>query len=128
MTAPVGLPRRPENPRLPITSRQLDALRLAANGLPNAALARRMGIGEATAKDLLRMAFRKLGVRDRTHAVAVAIRLGLIGLDEIPLPESLYAPVAPSAATPPGGTGPRRGPGARLTAEQPTDAPMPART
>ncbi len=95
MTAPVGLPRRPQNPRLPITSRQLEALRWAANGMPNAVLARRMGIGEATAKDLLRVAFRKLGVQDRTHAVAVAIRLGLIGLDEVQVPaNALSAPVS----------------------------------
>jgi DNA-binding CsgD family transcriptional regulator len=77
-----------------LTRRQLEVLRLVANGHTVTSAGRVLGIERSGAATLLVKAFRHLGVHDRAHAVAVALRLGLIGLDEIRLPD----PVAPSRA------------------------------
>jgi DNA-binding CsgD family transcriptional regulator len=77
-----------------LTRRQLEVLRLAANGNTSAEIGQRLFVTRDTVNGVLRYAYRALGVTDRAHAVAVALRLGLIGLDEIRLPE----PLAPSRA------------------------------
>ncbi len=60
-----------------MTERQLQTLRLAMQGKPNKVIARDMSISEATVKAHLAIAFRVLGVRNRTEAVFVAARMGL---------------------------------------------------
>ncbi|WP_053625824.1 response regulator transcription factor [Streptomyces sp. WM6349] len=80
--------RRPAQPRTAITRRQLEALQLAANGNTNAAIGHAMGITANTVAQLLEKTYRKLGANDRTHAASIAIRLGLIPLQAIALPDS----------------------------------------
>lgn len=84
-TAPGGdrwkepLPRLPADRRL-LTSRERDVLQHAAFGLSNRHIGQRLGIAEQTVKNHLANAMRKLALHDRTHAVVVAFRQGLIGL------------------------------------------------
>jgi len=54
-------------------------LRLVAEGLRNAEIARRLSISTPTVKTHVNNAFTKLGVRDRADAVAAAAALGLLG-------------------------------------------------
>lgn len=60
------------------TDRELDTLRLMAQGLTNRAIAARLHVSEATVKTHLVHAFDKLGVRDRAAAVRVAYERGLL--------------------------------------------------
>ena len=64
-----------------LTRRELDVLALAAAGYSNRQIAGDLHVGEATVKSHLVHIFRKLAVDDRTHAVTVALRRGLIRLD-----------------------------------------------
>lgn len=70
--------RTPTGPEL--TGREVEVLGLVARGLSNADIGRELFIGEATVKTHLIRAFAKLGVDDRTAAVAEAHRRGLIDL------------------------------------------------
>ncbi|MFK0223778.1 response regulator transcription factor [Streptomyces vinaceus] len=79
-----------------ITWRGLDVLRLMAAGHPNTEIARRLGISINTVKVHTRVAYRMLGANDRAHAVAIAIRLGLIDPHSVPLPEKLRNRVQPA--------------------------------
>jgi DNA-binding NarL/FixJ family response regulator len=63
----------PPKDRVPnLTARQLDALRLLAEGKPNKVIARELGVTEGTVKVHLLAVFRALGVRNRTAAVIAA--------------------------------------------------------
>lgn len=57
-----------------LTVRQIDVLRLAADGLTNAQIADHLGIGPESVKTHLHEAFRKLGAHNRAHAVSLARR------------------------------------------------------
>ncbi len=61
-----------------ITPRELAVLRLLAAGKRTREIAQLLGLGEETVRSHLMKAQVKLGVRERTHAVAQAIRLQLI--------------------------------------------------
>jgi DNA-binding NarL/FixJ family response regulator len=61
-----------------LTGRELEVLRLVADGATNRAAAGRLRISEASVKTHLRDAYAKLGVRDRAAAVAEACRRGLL--------------------------------------------------
>jgi DNA-binding NarL/FixJ family response regulator len=61
-----------------LTPRELEVLRLLAEGLPNKSIARRLGISEHTVKFHVNAILGKLGVASRTEAVVRATRLGLI--------------------------------------------------
>ena len=61
-----------------LTDRELDALRLIAEGLTNRSVAVRMHVSEATVKTHLAHVFAKLGVGDRAAAVRVAYQRGLL--------------------------------------------------
>ncbi|MDX6398538.1 MAG: two-component system, NarL family, nitrate/nitrite response regulator NarL [Gaiellaceae bacterium] len=61
-----------------LTPRELEMLALLANGLTNAKIAARLYVSPETVKAHLRNLFGKLGVSDRTAAVAEALRRGLI--------------------------------------------------
>jgi len=65
-------------PEVVLTPRELDVLRLVAQGLSNREIGERLHLGEATVKSHLLTAFPKLGVRDRTRAVTRAMELGLL--------------------------------------------------
>ncbi len=60
------------------TARELDVLRLVAQGLSNVEIGRELFIGEATVKTHLLRVFAKLGVDDRTRAVTIAYERGLL--------------------------------------------------
>jgi pSer/pThr/pTyr-binding forkhead associated (FHA) protein len=62
------------------TQRQLQVLRLAARGLSNKEIARRLYVSERTVKAYLSSVFDKLGVNNRAGAVTAALRLGLIDM------------------------------------------------
>lgn len=73
-----GCRHRPLDSRYPITRRELELLCLAANGNTNEMIARHLGITKDTVNGTLRKSYLKLGARDRTHAVAIALIRGLI--------------------------------------------------
>jgi DNA-binding NarL/FixJ family response regulator len=68
-------------PRIGLTARELEVLRLVAEGLSNAQVADRIGRTEGTVKVHLKNILQKLDVRDRTEAVTTALRRGFIRLD-----------------------------------------------
>lgn len=71
---------RMQRPDDALTPRELDVLELAASGLSNRDLARRLLVSEATVKTHLHHAFTKLGAENRQAAIATAIKRGLIRL------------------------------------------------
>ena len=73
-------------PRTFLTTREKAALVLAANGKTNAAIARALGLGEETVKSRMQVIRRKLRAQDRTQAVAVALVLGVLSVDDIVVP------------------------------------------
>ena len=50
----------------------------ASYGLTNAMIAEAFGVGIESVKTALRNASRKLGAKDRAHAVAISLRQGII--------------------------------------------------
>jgi DNA-binding NarL/FixJ family response regulator len=81
--APPVVPARRERdsaaPRRPaLTERELQVLNGMANGKSNAEIGRDLFVSEDTVKTHARRLFRKLGARDRAHAVASAFRAGLV--------------------------------------------------
>ena len=62
-----------------LTQAQTDTLRLAADGLSNKEIAARRFTSSETSKGHIKAILQHLGARNRTHAVAIAIRKGLIG-------------------------------------------------
>ncbi|MGB7589447.1 MAG: response regulator transcription factor [Solirubrobacterales bacterium] len=61
-----------------LTRRQLEILQLIANGGSTRAAARQLGLSEETVKTHTKNAVARLGARNRTHAVAIALRESLI--------------------------------------------------
>lgn len=72
-----GLPRAEAAPSL-LTTRELDVLRLIADGLGNKEISARLAISEHTVKFHLGSIFTKLDASSRTEAVTAGIRRGLI--------------------------------------------------
>ncbi|HEY2791559.1 MAG TPA: DNA-binding response regulator [Micromonosporaceae bacterium] len=62
-----------------LTERELQVLRGMSDGKSNAEIGRELFVSEDTVKTHARRLFRKLGARDRAHAVASGFRLGLVG-------------------------------------------------
>lgn len=82
-----------------LTDREIQVLRGAANGLPNAEIGRQLFLAENTVKTHMQRASRKLGAASRAHAVALALQQGVLTLRDIqPTLGPLTAPQAPQAA------------------------------
>ena len=69
--------RRPR-PMATLTEREVGVLRLVAEGHTNKEIAARLFVSPDTINGHLDNIYRKLGVSDRAHAVAVALRSGLV--------------------------------------------------
>jgi DNA-binding NarL/FixJ family response regulator len=63
-----------------LTQREIQVLELLAEGLPNKAIAGRLGISDQTVKFHVAAICGKLGAANRTDAVRRAIRRGLVSL------------------------------------------------
>jgi DNA-binding NarL/FixJ family response regulator len=66
------------DPQEQLTEKEAIVLRLVAAGLTNREIAAQLYVSIDTVKSHLESVFRKLGVSDRTHAVAVALRRHLL--------------------------------------------------
>ena len=68
----------PDPPRPVLTPRERDCLAFVAEGHRTAEIAHRLGIAETTVEFHLANARRSLGARTRDHAVALALRAGVL--------------------------------------------------
>jgi DNA-binding NarL/FixJ family response regulator len=64
-----------------LTDREIDVLRLIGTGNANKQIADQLSIGEATVKSHITNILSKLGANDRSHAVTIGLRRGIIELD-----------------------------------------------
>jgi DNA-binding NarL/FixJ family response regulator len=73
-------PARPINDELPepLTERELDVLRLLAEGLSNREIGNKLSLTEGTVKNYVTNVLQKIGVRDRTQAALRGRELGLV--------------------------------------------------
>jgi len=81
----------------PLTTRELEVLRLLAGGTSTAASSEQLGISPATLRAHVQAILRKLGAHSRLEAVAEAARMGLVTLetrqrDRSPIRGSALAP------------------------------------
>ena len=65
----------------PLTPRELDVLNWASHGYSNRMIGEQLFVTENTVKTHVRNAQAKLRSKNRTHAVALAIRYGLSDVD-----------------------------------------------
>jgi len=63
-----------------LTAREIDVLRLIATGLANKIVADKLQITEETVKGHVKNILSKLTANDRTHAVTIALKRGIIDL------------------------------------------------
>jgi DNA-binding NarL/FixJ family response regulator len=66
-----------------LSERELDVLRLLARGLSNADIAERLYLSEGTVRNYVSSIFTKLGVTDRTNAAVLAIRYGVVEIQDL---------------------------------------------
>jgi two-component system, NarL family, response regulator LiaR len=66
----------------PLSERELDVLRLIAQGMSNQDIASKLVVGEATVRSHVSSILRKLQLASRTQAALYALREGLATLDE----------------------------------------------
>ncbi|MBV6697471.1 LuxR C-terminal-related transcriptional regulator [Kitasatospora aureofaciens] len=62
----------------PLTAPELDVLRRGANGQTNATMARALHVSDYTINSRWKSIFDKLGVSSRGHAIALALRVGIL--------------------------------------------------
>ncbi len=63
-----------------LTSREIEVLRLIASGNANKAIGARLSISEETVKGHVKSILSKLDANDRTHAVTIGLKRGIIAL------------------------------------------------
>lgn len=81
--------RRPQRPQpspadSDLTEREIDILRLLAEGMTNQEIASHLSLAEKTIRNRLSLIFRKLHLENRTQAVLYALREGLTNSDNSP--------------------------------------------
>lgn len=74
--------RAPDSPEA-LTEREVDVLRLLAQGQANKQIASNLRIGEKTVKTHVSNILAKLGVPSRTQAALYAVRIGLVSADQL---------------------------------------------
>ncbi len=77
LSRPPELPPTPD----PLTARELEVLRLVAQGLSNQEIAERLAVSERTARTHVSQILTKLHLANRTQAALYALREGLAGAD-----------------------------------------------
>jgi NarL family two-component system response regulator LiaR len=80
-------PKKPLTPD-PLTDREVEVLRLLAQGMSNREIAERLVITEMTVRTHVSNILGKLHLASRTQAALYALREGLASLDDIPDPEA----------------------------------------
>jgi DNA-binding NarL/FixJ family response regulator len=63
-----------------LTRRELEVLQLIASGNPNKLVADKLSVTQDTVKMHVKSILSKLGANDRTHAVAIAVKRGMMDL------------------------------------------------
>ena len=63
-----------------LSPREIDILRLVAAGNANKEIGAQLSMTEETVKSHMRNIFSKLGAKDRTHALAIGVKRGIIEL------------------------------------------------
>ena len=71
-----------KRPAEPLTSKEVRVLHWVAEGLDSAEVGERMHISEHTVKSHVHHILKKLGARNRPHAVALAIKAGSLPMGE----------------------------------------------
>jgi DNA-binding NarL/FixJ family response regulator len=61
-----------------LTAREIEVLKLVASGYANKAISAQLDINEETTKTHIKNILAKLGARDRTHAVSLGLKRGII--------------------------------------------------
>ncbi|MER5779975.1 response regulator transcription factor [Streptomyces sp. NPDC002039] len=61
-----------------LEAREVDVLRLLADGFDTTEIARKLNYSERTIKNIVSVMMNRLGLRNRTHAVAFALRTGTL--------------------------------------------------
>ena len=65
----------------PITQREIDVLQAVVDGCSTPQVAARLYLSQKTIKNHLASIYQKLDARDRTQAILIALRLGLVQLE-----------------------------------------------
>jgi DNA-binding NarL/FixJ family response regulator len=73
----------PASTRFRLSDREQELLKCLACGLSNAEIAQQLYLSEGTVRNYTSELFKKLEVSDRTQAVVVALRYGLVNLSDI---------------------------------------------
>lgn len=74
-------PQRLPTVEISLSDREVEILKLLAMGLSNADISKRLYLSEGTVRNYTSGIFTKLNVSDRTQAVVVALRAGLVDLN-----------------------------------------------
>lgn len=64
-----------------LSQRETEVLQLIARGMSTSEIADRLFISQKTLKNHLASVYHKLDARDRTHAVVLGVKLGIVSLD-----------------------------------------------
>ena len=67
-----------DDPIATLSAREIDVLRLAADGFDTDEIARKLCYSRRTVANIVHSVIIRLNLNNRTHAVAYAIRVGLI--------------------------------------------------
>jgi response regulator RpfG family c-di-GMP phosphodiesterase/DNA-binding CsgD family transcriptional regulator len=80
-TAGHAIPRRPRQPPMGLTDREVEVLNLLAHGHSNAEIANQLVISRRTAEHHVQHIYAKIGVSSRAAATLIAVERGLLGRD-----------------------------------------------